>query len=394
MNIMDKDLFKKLLIDREQAYSDISGIGAPKIESSGGSGERNQYIKEAPQQQARLGVPATKKRYMLPIVGLTIKDVGMEQFNTAMGREYASRKRKHDIDDYNNGTNECDDMVARLAASEARYRKLEDRLITFENEQAVLFGRMTEEHLSKMKDANLQFDQLQQDNIVLTKGIDKMEARVDAVSRDGHTQIEKLKSENEHLVQEIERLKAKALASSQEANLRFENMNKEKAHLAREIEKLEAGSGQVNEANEQQEGVLKENSQLERKVDEPRVEAFAPSNEGEARVDGAQKENEQLVEGPRGQTTQAVASPKDEPLVPDTLSSTLVSAEDKQKEDNIRQTYIKVKRRLDNLQSIAFDLCRCTRTLNLATFEMMGECLERLRGALDEHESTTRHSGV
>lgn len=60
-----------------------------------------------------------------------------------------------------------------------------------------------------------------------------------------------------------------------------------------------------------------------------------------------------------------------------------VSVEE-QKVDNIRKTYTKIKRRFDNLHSVAVKLSTCTKTMDLGSFGEFGHYVRQLRVALDE----------
>ncbi|CAO2656208.1 Nn.00g050110.m01.CDS01 [Neocucurbitaria sp. VM-36] len=61
-----------------------------------------------------------------------------------------------------------------------------------------------------------------------------------------------------------------------------------------------------------------------------------------------------------------------------------VSSDKEQKTENIRRTYVKVKRRYDHLHKAANDLSMCTRSTDLSCFGEVGQCLKHLRTALEE----------
>jgi hypothetical protein len=54
------------------------------------------------------------------------------------------------------------------------------------------------------------------------------------------------------------------------------------------------------------------------------------------------------------------------------------------KENNIRKTYTKVKRRFDSLHSIAVDLITCTRSMDTSSFGEFGRYLRQLKKVLEE----------
>jgi chaperonin cofactor prefoldin len=60
------------------------------------------------------------------------------------------------------------------------------------------------------------------------------------------------------------------------------------------------------------------------------------------------------------------------------------SSQEMIKENNIRKTYAKVKRKFDNLHSIAVDLATCTRSMDMSSFGEFGSYLRQLKKALEE----------
>ncbi|KAJ4365754.1 hypothetical protein N0V83_008374 [Neocucurbitaria cava] len=87
------------------------------------------------------------------------------------------------------------------------------------------------------------------------------------------------------------------------------------------------------------------------------------------------KENETL------KATTTSLSPHRSTLSP-TLSS--ISSDKEKKTDNIRKTYVMVKRRYDHLHKAANDLSTCTRSVDLSCFGEFGQNLKHLRSVLEE----------
>jgi hypothetical protein len=70
-------------------------------------------------------------------------------------------------------------------------------------------------------------------------------------------------------------------------------------------------------------------------------------------------------------------------LSPAPSSHSSLSNED-QKAENLRRTYLKVKRRFDNLHSVCVNLATCTRSMDLSSFGEFGRYLDQLKAALEE----------
>lgn len=69
---------------------------------------------------------------------------------------------------------------------------------------------------------------------------------------------------------------------------------------------------------------------------------------------------------------------------PSSVTSYAPTTTEERKEENIRKTYIRVKRRFDNLHAAAGDLTNCTRGMDLSSFGQFGQYLRQLKRALDE----------
>jgi hypothetical protein len=54
------------------------------------------------------------------------------------------------------------------------------------------------------------------------------------------------------------------------------------------------------------------------------------------------------------------------------------------KSENIRKTYIKIKRRYDSLRSVAADLSAITVNMDLSSFGEFGKSLKQMKKALEE----------
>jgi hypothetical protein len=57
--------------------------------------------------------------------------------------------------------------------------------------------------------------------------------------------------------------------------------------------------------------------------------------------------------------------------------------DEERKEDNVRKSYVRVKRQYDILRAAAKDLSECTRSLDLSSFSEFGRYMERLRAPLE-----------
>ena len=69
---------------------------------------------------------------------------------------------------------------------------------------------------------------------------------------------------------------------------------------------------------------------------------------------------------------------------PSSVTSYALTTTEERKEENIRKTYIRVKRRFDNLHVAAGNLTNCTRGMDLSSFWQFGQYLRQLKRALDE----------
>ncbi|KAF1946465.1 hypothetical protein EJ02DRAFT_450556 [Clathrospora elynae] len=64
--------------------------------------------------------------------------------------------------------------------------------------------------------------------------------------------------------------------------------------------------------------------------------------------------------------------------------SSFSPSDEEKKVENIRKTYTKVKRRFDNLHSVAVNLATCTKSMNLSAFGEFGTYVRQLKTALEE----------
>jgi hypothetical protein len=65
--------------------------------------------------------------------------------------------------------------------------------------------------------------------------------------------------------------------------------------------------------------------------------------------------------------------------IPSPVPSQSPSMDEERKEDNVRKSYVRVKRQYDILRAAAKDLSECTRSLDLSSFSEFGRYMERLR---------------
>ncbi|KAF1920430.1 hypothetical protein BDU57DRAFT_15215 [Ampelomyces quisqualis] len=74
-------------------------------------------------------------------------------------------------------------------------------------------------------------------------------------------------------------------------------------------------------------------------------------------------------------------------------SSTTAGTEEDVKTENVRKTYIKVKRQLENLQAAASNLATCTQSMDLTSFGDFGREMKKLRNALEIDRSPRDSQG-
>ncbi|KAF1843802.1 uncharacterized protein K460DRAFT_397022 [Cucurbitaria berberidis CBS 394.84] len=161
--------------------------------------------------------------------------------------------------------------------------------------------------------------------------------------------------------------------------------------------------GELKEEREAHRIVIKERDQLLSDVDISRTQytdMAAKYADLECRYDRVSKDQDAILEEncrlvKENQTLTAVAgtSTTHRSTLSPAPSSSACSNEEK-KTENIRRTYVKVKRRFDHLHKAANDLATCTWSIDVSNFGEFGQYLKQLRTALDEDSSLEGQSFV
>lgn len=158
-----------------------------------------------------------------------------------------------------------------------------------------------------------------------------------------------------------------------------EDISRQLSTITAEIKALKA---KHTTPNEELEGAINENADLRKKLAQAQEEV---TNAQDLERKGAEQQmkNSELV-----QEIEKLKAEKNLPswrfAMPSPAPSSSISTDDEKKLDNIRKTYAKVKRRFDNLHSIAINITKCTRSMDLSSFGEFGQYLRKLKAALDE----------
>jgi hypothetical protein len=213
----------------------------------------------------------------------------------------------------------------------------------------------------------------------------KLKQEMDDVRQEHHAAWDSVKK----LQQEIEKREADALLGRQ----------KQEARHGREVAALHEVAGQLRDQLQTSQDTVtqrtEEHQALQARYDQERADC-KKEQQGHEEILGdmlkakaAQEESRTQIEQDKSrlatevETLKAAARLNRSFSMSSPVPSQSSSTDEERKEDNVRISYIKVKRQYDILRAAAKDLSECTRTLDLGNFGDFGRYMKRLRASLE-----------
>ena len=180
--------------------------------------------------------------------------------------------------------------------------------------------------------------------------------------------------ELQQLRQKLQTEKAEAKKMRQALEARIQDENSELEVLKHLHKRVDAEHERAKEEHAQTLESLMKDVQAKAMEAEGSMERIASLEKDKVRL-------EKEIETIRARTSTISSSRHNLPLPTD----------EERRVDNIGKTYIKVKRRLDKLHSVAMNLSLCTRSMDLSSFGDFGRYVRQLQDALDNdsHEGQT-----
>jgi hypothetical protein len=213
----------------------------------------------------------------------------------------------------------------------------------------------------------------------------KLEQEMDDVRQEHHAALDSVKK----LQQEMEKREADALLGRQ----------KQEARHGREVAALHEAARQLrNQLQTSQDTVTQrteEHQALQARYDQERADCKKEQQGHEEilsdilKVKAAQEESRTQIEQDKSRLATEVEILKAAARLNRSFSmsspvpSQSSPTDEERKEDNVRISYIKVKRQYDILRAAAKDISECTRTLDLGNFGDFGRYMKRLRASLE-----------
>jgi len=279
---------------------------------------------------------------------------------------------------------------------EAKVTQLEQDAQGLQNQRAELQGELGELHSLQKETDQLKDDcsRKQSELNTLMKELDVKKQRTDHLQVDlgaKQSEIDKLQGILDEAHKELKALQAQNTSIQKSSNAADAGSQTENTGLEAALAEERHQAGLMNSLDNLEIAAEKDHldkiAALELTIAELQSANATLAKEAEISKDRYQHP-------PRPSPVPYPASPTTSyPLSP-APSQSSASFDGQIKSDNIRKTYIKVKRRYNTLRSAADDLSTTTRNMDLTSFGEFGSCLRRLKLAMDEDRESDGVEGV